>query len=108
MKQNIKGNEYDYIVRFEDMIFEIIAIRKNDGKRSSITNLNTIISEIIEPVLNTTNIEETYLRVEDLQKGKSLFDSTIALFNDTYWVSKYLEKVLDEDFVNYYDEIFYN
>jgi hypothetical protein len=85
------------------MYFEVIAISKFNGKKSAITNLNTIISEIIYPILNTTQVEETFLFIEDLQISKNLFDSAIDILNDTSWVDKYLEYELDEDFCDRYE-----
>ena len=106
MEQYIEGNRYDYIVKLiGDVVFEVTAIRKNDGKKSAITNLNSIIGEIIYPIVNTIYIENTYLNVVDFQKGKKLFDSAIDSLNGTYWVNNFLEKDLDEDFNNYYNEI---
>jgi hypothetical protein len=99
MEQKIDSNRYKFAVKLiNNVCFEIIAVRKKDNKKSSITNLNTIISEILYPVLGTINIEDTSLTVENSQKGKKLFDFAVETFNDTYWVCNYLEVDLDEDF----------
>jgi len=99
MEQQIEGNRYVFIVKLlHHKFFEIIAIRKIDNKKSSITNLNKIISEIIEPVLDTTDIDEDFLYVTDFKVGKNIFERAINTLNDTDWVNKYLENELDEDF----------
>jgi hypothetical protein len=97
MNQQIKGYRYNYSIRLTDTdYFEIIAIRKQNKRYSTITNFNTIISEIIEPVLKIYNIEDTIIKV-DKQIGKKLFDLAFNTLNDKQWI-KYLEKKLDEDF----------
>ena len=57
MIQFLEGNRYDYMVKYSNKGYlEISTIRKKDGRKSSITNLNKIIAEIIEPILDTNCI----------------------------------------------------
>ena len=60
--------------------------------------MNTVIREIIASVLNMTCVEKSDLDINDREIGKKLFESAIELLNDKHWVSKYLERDLDEDF----------
>lgn len=98
MEQNINGFRYEFIVYFEDNYFEISAIRKRDGRKSAITNLNIIISEIIEPILKDNNFEDSFLIVENSKIGRKLFEHSIEILSDKNWTNRYLEKYLDEDF----------
>ncbi|MCL2289485.1 MAG: hypothetical protein FWC34_02095 [Bacteroidetes bacterium] len=98
MEQHLKGNRYDYVVKYSDNgYFEISTIRKKDGRKSAITNLNRIISEVIEPILNTIYVEESYLYVIDKEVGRKLYQTAIEVLSDKQWVSQYLEKELDDD-----------
>jgi len=102
MEQHIKGNRYDYVVKYLDNeYFEISTIRKKDSRKSAITNLNKIIGEIIEPILNTTCIEESYLYI-DKERGRKLYEFAIEALSDKHWVSQYLESELDEDMQDEY------
>jgi hypothetical protein len=95
MKEKIKGVRYNYLIDFSKMEFQIYAICKEDNKQSSITNLNTIIGEIVEPVLKTNEIENSWVEV-DFKIGKKLFSIARNTFKDKHWIN-YLEKNLDED-----------
>jgi hypothetical protein len=102
MKQNIEGNRYDYVVEYSKKEYFIIyAIRKKDGRKSAITNLNTIIGEVIYPVLNTTCVENSDLDIKNKRMGRKLYKFAIKVLSDKHWVNKYLESDLDEDFYNY-------
>jgi len=102
MKRSIKGNRYDYVIKYSDKgYFVIYATRKKDGRRSPITNLNTIIGQVISPVLNLDCIENSDLYVKNKKKGKKLYRYAIKTLTDKHWVSRYLESDLDEDFYNY-------
>jgi len=97
MKQHLEGNRYNYMVEYSnDRYFEISTIRKKDSRKSAITNLNQIIGNIIEPILNTNCIEESYLYI-DKENGRKLYEFAIELLSDKHWVSQYLEYELDED-----------
>jgi hypothetical protein len=95
MKQKIKGIRYDYEIDFSKTEFQIFAICKEDNRQSSITNLNTIVGEIVEPILKTNEIENSWVEV-DLKKGEKLFSLAIITFTDKHWI-EYLEKNLNED-----------
>jgi len=98
MKQYLKGNRYDYAVEYSDNgYFEISTTRKKDGRKSAITNLNTIIGEIIDPILNTIYVNESYLYIKNKKIGKKLYEFAIEVLNDKDWVSQYLESELDDD-----------
>ena len=98
MIQHIEGNRYDYTIKYLDNgVFEVSTIRKKDGRKSSITNLNMIIGEIIEPVLNTNNIEDSHLEIKERAIGEKLYKRAVRIFSDKQWISKYLECQLDDD-----------
>jgi hypothetical protein len=75
--------------------------RAQEGNRkSAITNVNFIISELIEPVLSPDGEDldidyETTLIVTGLE-GESLFAASVEAFSDANWVER-LEACLDED-----------
>jgi len=105
MKQSIEGNRYDYVIKYsKKKSFVIYATRKKDGRKSAITNLNTIIGEVISPILKTTDIEHSDLYIKNEEKGRKLYKFAIKTLTDKHWVSKYLESDLDEDF---YDSDYY-
>jgi hypothetical protein len=97
MKQKITGNKYNYLIELsEQRIFQILCICKMDkSKKSAITNVNAIIGEILQPVLGTDEIEDSFVDV-DSRIGKNLFSSAVEIFKDKNWLC-YLEKNLDED-----------
>ncbi len=99
MKQKIIGKRYDYSIellnRKTKSAFQILCLHKETNRKSAITNLNTIIGEIIEPVLKTNEIEDSIIDV-NIESGKELFAVATDAFNDKHWV-EYLENDLDED-----------
>ena len=98
MRKKIEGNRYDFIIEGSndgrEYIFQIFSFYKKKQRMSEITNLNFIISELIEPVLNTIDIDNM-LSVKQLE-GKKLFSKADSLLQNKSWVN-YLEKCLDED-----------
>lgn len=98
MRTKIFGKRYEFIIELEQYnnayYFEIFSLFKATSQKSSITNLNFIISELIFPVLGTTNVDTTVF----LNKlhGVELFKKSISSFTNLYWV-ELLEKKLDED-----------
>ncbi|MDR0303770.1 MAG: hypothetical protein LBH98_03240 [Chitinispirillales bacterium] len=96
MKKQISGKRYDYIIELSEGYFEVIAIRKQDKRRSAITNVNYIIGEIIEPILKTRDIPDTIIKVNK-KDGLNLFSSAVDALNDEIW-GRYLENQLYEDF----------
>ncbi len=98
MKKKIPGNRYDFIVKLQKIekihLFEILSVCKKDNKKSTITNLNFLISELIAPILNTNDIHSTLC--VNKQQAEMLFSKSLNLFNDKILI-KYLEKHLDVD-----------
>jgi len=98
MREKFFGNEYDFIIELEKYdnvwFFQILSLYKKEGLKSIITNLNFLISELIFPVLHTTDLE-TEIKVKEKQ-GKRLFKQCYSVFKDESWI-KSLEKSLDED-----------
>lgn len=74
--------------------FEIVATDLSNNTKSTITNLNFIISEIIEPILNLDDYDSTLFINHGI--GKELFLSSTNSFSDKGWV-KLLELKLQED-----------
>lgn len=99
IERKIDGNRYKFIVKLiNDDYFEVVAVRKQDNKRSSVTNLNTIIGEIIYPVLGVADMQDAFVNVDNVRVGRKLFDFAVKSISNTYWVSNHLENDLDEDF----------
>jgi len=80
-----------------DGYFEIVATDKTTGRYSSVTNLNQIIGDIIHPVLEDIEVEESYLEVEDKKLFKKLIVHAIKLLEDDDWLNDDLESALNED-----------
>ena len=99
MRKKISGNQYDYFIELSHhkngSSFRILCLSKKDNRKSAITNVNTVIGEIIEPVLKTNEIEGSAIDV-NMKTGKKLFANAVDTFTDKYWVA-YLEKNLDKD-----------
>lgn len=98
MKEIIFGNRYDFTIELEknngNYSFEISSIYKKENKKSIITNVNFVISELISRVLHTADVETTILVSKN--KGMRLFRKSLDAFKDELWVH-YLESELDED-----------
>ncbi len=98
MKKIIETKFYSFsinLIRNENIYhFEIIANCIFDNTKSSITNLNFIISEIIEPIIKFEDYESTI--IVNKYDGIKIYNETIKLFNDTEWIN-YLEIKLQED-----------
>ncbi|MCL6099085.1 MAG: hypothetical protein M1391_10960 [Bacteroidetes bacterium] len=98
MRATVSGNMYKFIIELEkndnNFSFEILSLYHLTHQKSTITNLNLIISELIFPTLKTTDIDTTIFL--DKKTGVGLFRESIATFNDKRLV-KTLEKALDED-----------
>jgi len=95
---NILGSRYKYRIEYgknnENCSFEIISCYLQENKKSFITNLNFIISEIIYPIYKASDIETTLIVSKIL--GDKLYRKAISCFRDEYWI-RLLEKYLDED-----------
>jgi len=98
--KTFSGNRYDVaiITDAKNGHFELSALHKNSGRRSSVTNLNIIISEILEPVLKIEGEDvETSIRVSNHTKHGRLVKKAMRCLEDKHWVINYLEKAFDED-----------
>jgi len=98
MEERVFGNRYDFIIKLEkcgkSYCFCILSLFKSEKRKSAITNLNFIISEIIDPILKK-DLEESDLFIAKKQ-GQKLFDESVKLFRDKAWLYM-LENELDED-----------
>lgn len=98
MNELIDGNRYKYSIELEKVnnnyFFEILSQFKEQNRKSTITNVNFIISEIIFPIIGTSDLETTI--VLNKKNGEKLFDTTISIFNVPDWIDR-LEIALDED-----------
>ena len=74
--------------------FEIIAKCIADKTKSSITNLNFIISELLEPTIKIDDYETTITVNKKI--GKEIYNESIVLFNDIEWLNL-LEIALEDD-----------
>ena len=102
MKEEIKGVRYNYIVALnkegKDFCFQIFSLHKESQRKSSITNLNWILSEIISSIIDIEKVEDSWVYLNK-EKCEKLFDVALANFNNKAWIN-YLEAELDEDRVN--------
>ncbi len=98
MKKIIKTDLYNFFILLEkfedDCYFEIRAVCKRDKTKSSITNFNFIISELIASYIALESYETTIL--VDSITGNKIYDEAIQLFNDTDWM-KWLYSALEDD-----------
>ena len=74
--------------------FEIIANCITDKTKSSITNLNFIVSESLEPIIWIDDYETTIMVSKKI--GKEIYDKSIELFNNLEWLNQ-LEIELEQD-----------
>ncbi len=99
MKKIISGNKYDFKViltrKQRGSLFEIQSLYKMDKSLSTITNVNVIISELLEPILKTNEFQDSTIIV-DFKNGQKLFNTAVEFFNDKNWIG-FLEGELDED-----------
>ena len=77
-----------------DSCFEIVANCIADKIKSSITNLNFIVSELVQPLIQIEDYESWI--IINKQIGKQLYKDEIELFNDIEWLN-YLELNLKDD-----------
>ena len=98
MKEKFLGNQYDFIIELEKYgrtnCFHILSLYKKENIKSTITNLNFIISELVCPLLNTSEIESDIFLSQKL--GKKLFSESVNAFSNKSWL-KELENNLDKD-----------
>jgi hypothetical protein len=98
MKKKISGNRYSFLIEFvnsgKEYIFQILCLYKEENTKSTITNLNFIISELIIPILKTSDID-SIVSLNRI-KGNKLFIKSISSFKNKSWIAA-LEKSLDED-----------
>lgn len=98
MEKRVGGKRYNFIIELEmygrTNSFQILSLFKEKGEKSTITNINYIISELIFPVLKSRDIDSIVFL--NKKQGEKLFKGTVSAFNDKLWI-KELENHLDED-----------
>lgn len=98
MKKEILGNRYRFLIELvnnkKENFFQILCLYKEENLKSTITNLNFIISELIFPVLKTSDID-SIISINKIE-GEKLFIKSISTFKNQSWITE-LEKSLDED-----------
>ena len=98
MRKIIKTKSHTFSVTLRknrtDFNFEIMANCVEDKTKSSITNLNFILSELIQPLIQIEDYESWI--ITNKQIGKQLYKDAIELFNDIEWLN-YLEWKLEDD-----------
>jgi hypothetical protein len=93
------GNRYDVTLIYDpaDGYFEIAAVHKESRRKSSVTNLNHILSEVFDNVLDWEEIvaiSDPWLHVKDKKKFKKLIAKAKKYFRQ---IDSDLEDALDED-----------
>jgi hypothetical protein len=98
IKEYFAGNRYNFQVQVEklksDFLFEINSQHIESKCKSTITNLNFLISELIHPVLDII-VEENSLSLTKMQSEK-LFKKASICFRNKSWI-RALEESLDHD-----------
>ena len=99
MNLKITGINYSYKIETigEDnsYCFSIYCQHKKSKRKSGITNLNFILSDIVSQVMDETEIEDSWIDANKKQINK-LFAVAIKCFEKKYWIEQ-LERNLDED-----------
>jgi len=83
------------------LCIEISAVHKESGRKSAVTNVNTVIGEILLPILNEEDEDievnfETWICISDRIKHEQLVEHAERCLKDGEFV-KYLENMFDED-----------
>jgi hypothetical protein len=98
-KEFFFGNRYDYIIVLtkieKEYIFEILASYKKDKTKSTITNLNYILGELVESIIDKEPID-SWIVLLDKKKANKLFNKSVGFFHDKLFIHS-LELHLDED-----------
>ena len=98
MKTKIKTNLYLFSIYLREIKgkfdFEIRAICMSDGTKSRITNLNFIISELLEPTVTLEGYETTIQL--DKNTGNKIYFEAIQLFNDYEWIQQLFIELEDD------------
>ena len=96
--ETINGNDYNFKILVEkyesEYLFEIKSKHIATNGKSAITNVNFIISELIQPILNI-DVDDTVLSLNEIQ-SKKLFKKAISSFKNKSWLNA-LEEALNED-----------
>ena len=98
--QTFPGNRYDITIESDttDGYFEISAVNRNSGRKSVVTNMNAVISEILDPVLEIEDEDiETSIFISDYKKHEQLVEWAKHCLRDKHWINNYLETSFDED-----------
>ena len=94
----IKSSLYNFSLNLhknkDNFSFEIVAFCNTDKTKSSITNLNFIISELIEPIIAFEDYETTLITDRDF--GNKVYSEAVKLFNNSKWLN-YLFDALEDD-----------
>lgn len=98
MKFTVNTKPYNFSINLREIknkcSFEIIAIDNNNKTKSTITNLNFIISELIQPIISFKDYESTIQINKNI--GNEIYNTSIKLFNDAEWLH-YLFNALEDD-----------
>jgi hypothetical protein len=97
--EKFTGDRYDVTLTYDPAngYFEIIAIHKASRRKSSVTNLNHLLSVLFDDVFDweeITAIAESWLYVKDKKKFKKLVSKARQYFQQ---VNADLEDALEED-----------
>lgn len=102
LERKFPGKRYDVTVISDstDGYFEIYAEHKKSKRYSSVTNLNYLLGQIIGDDVEEKDVGknfETTICIGDPIKHKQVTQRAIKLFQDKYWIIKYVEPAFDED-----------
>ncbi|MEK6616739.1 MAG: hypothetical protein AABZ32_11640 [Bacteroidota bacterium] len=99
MQEKITSKNYSYIIKLTNegkrSCFEILCQDKVLKRKSSITNLNFILSNIISLEIDDSKVEDSWITTSK-KKAEKLFVIAMECFENKYWIEK-LEHELDED-----------
>lgn len=99
MKKTVNGSKYIFISELNlssPSYFEIMAIHKHSERKSFITNLNFIISELGRLLSEEDEKFETTWTILNHDRAEHLWNESSKMFDDTEFVH-YLEKMCDDD-----------
>ncbi len=88
MKLIVNTMLYSFSINLERInnmcLFEIIAINNSNNTKSSITNLNFIISELLGPIISFEDYESSIQINTNI--GNKIYNKSVELFNDSNWL----------------------
>jgi hypothetical protein len=98
MKITIKTQPYIFLIflneKKDNCTFEIIAYCNIEKTKSSITNLNFIISQLILSIIEFEDYESTIKVNKSI--GYKIYEEALILFNDNEWINRLFLELQDD------------